>query len=174
MKFNVNHKVRFDRGRIYYSYFNSIITAFLVWVFSQGNLMHSILSGVSAFALIYFFWLFRSETKYNEARAENILGRKSDNDGYVSANFGVKHERAIKDFNKTDFCKAPFNFLTLNTDGSVVPCYSYSEIGNIRDGILNLTPVAQITASGLYSFTISGVTSILNFTCNGTRLIWSL
>ena len=55
-------------------------------------------------------------------------------DGYISANFGVQHERAMKDFNITDFCKAPFSFLTINTDGGIVPCYSYHDIGHISEG----------------------------------------
>lgn len=55
MKFNVNHKVRFDRGRNYYSYGQSIFTAGLVWVFTQGNLVTSILSAISVFLLMYLF-----------------------------------------------------------------------------------------------------------------------
>jgi len=51
----------------------------------------------------------------------------------VSANFGVEHPRAMKDFNLATFCKAPFNFLTINTDGSVVPCYSFDEVATIED-----------------------------------------
>ena len=49
------HKRRFDRGRIYYSYFNAIITALLVVVFSQGDLLNSIISAVAVFVLIYIF-----------------------------------------------------------------------------------------------------------------------
>lgn len=53
MKFNVKHKVRFDRGRVYYSYGNSIITAALVFIFSQGNWINSILSSVCTILIIY-------------------------------------------------------------------------------------------------------------------------
>ena len=53
MKFNVRHKVRFDRGRVYYSYLNSIITALLVWIFSNSTLLESILSAMTVFVLIY-------------------------------------------------------------------------------------------------------------------------
>ena len=43
-----------------------------------------------------------------------------------------------KDFNKINSCKKPFTFLTINTDGSIVPCYSYNEIGNIKDSFLKI------------------------------------
>ena len=57
MKFNVIHKVRFDRGRIYYSYLNSIFTALLVYIFTQGNWVTSVLSAFTVIAVIYLFGL---------------------------------------------------------------------------------------------------------------------
>jgi len=55
VRFNVNHKIRFDRGRTYYSYGNSIFTAALVWVFSQGDLVYSIISAILVFTIMYLF-----------------------------------------------------------------------------------------------------------------------
>ena len=55
MKFNVNHKVRFDRGRTYYSYLNPILTAGLVWIFSKGDWIDSTLAALSVFVMIYVF-----------------------------------------------------------------------------------------------------------------------
>ena len=59
IKFNIIHKIRFDRGRIYYSYFTSIITAALVRIFTVSNDWRMwVLSGVLVFALIYIFgWI---------------------------------------------------------------------------------------------------------------------
>lgn len=71
MKFNVRHKVRFDRGRVYYSYLNSIVTAFLVWVFSQGNFLHSVISGVSIFVFIYALGYL--DQKFNVLKREQKI-----------------------------------------------------------------------------------------------------
>ena len=67
----------------------------------------------------------------------NQTGEKIEGipDGFITANYGIKHERALKDFNNETFCAASFNFLTVNTDGSVVPCYSYDEVANIKDSL---------------------------------------
>lgn len=49
------HKIRFDRGRMWYAIFNSVVTAILVTVFSSDmGMLYKILSGVGTFALIYF------------------------------------------------------------------------------------------------------------------------
>ena len=75
--------------------------------------------------------------KYNHPKLSffNMTNKpiKGIEDGYVSAQYGIEHERAIKDFNKTNFCKTPFSFLTVNTDGSIVPCYSFDETAHIND-----------------------------------------
>jgi len=48
------HKIRFDRGRMWYAIFNSVITAILVTLFSSDlNVWYKILSGVLTFVLIY-------------------------------------------------------------------------------------------------------------------------
>ena len=48
------HKLRFDRGRMWYSIFQSIITAVLVSLFvSDMGMLYKILSGFITFVLIY-------------------------------------------------------------------------------------------------------------------------
>jgi len=66
--------------------------------------------------------------------------------GFISAQYGIQHKRAIKDFNKKTFCKTSFHFITMNTDGGIVPCYSYHEIGTLRDGFLKLWNGREIRA----------------------------
>jgi radical SAM protein with 4Fe4S-binding SPASM domain len=51
-------------------------------------------------------------------------------DGYTVYCEGNTEHTMPKDFNTVTSCKAPFTFLTMNTDGSIVPCYSYHEVGN--------------------------------------------
>ena len=58
MKFNVKHKIRFDRGRAYYSYFNAVITALLVWIYSNNNMVSSVIASVTTVILIYAFGCF--------------------------------------------------------------------------------------------------------------------
>jgi len=71
MKFNVKHKVRFDRGRTYYSYLNSIITAGLVWIFSKGDWIDSALAALSVFVLIYIFGFL--DQKFNVLKREQKI-----------------------------------------------------------------------------------------------------
>lgn len=67
------------------------------------------------------------------------LGLEGTIPGYAVQNPGTEDFCTMeKDFNKATWCKAPFSFLTINTDGSVVPCYSYHEIGKISDPIWKL------------------------------------
>ena len=48
------HKIRFDRGRMWYAIFNSVITAILVTVFSSDlQIVYKILLAVATFVLIY-------------------------------------------------------------------------------------------------------------------------
>ena len=78
--------------------------------------------------------------KHDKLTFFNQTGKRIDGikKGYLTANYGIKHKRALKDFNISTFCKAPFHFLTINTDGSIVPCYSYDEIANISNPFLNI------------------------------------
>ena len=85
-------------------------------------------------------WIERRE-KYNKISLFNQTGIEVDGiqTGYTVQNEGTEDFCTMpKDFNKIEYCKAPFSFLTINTDGSVVPCYSYHEIGNINDSFLKL------------------------------------
>jgi len=62
------------------------------------------------------------------------IGMTEADDGFISAQYGIEHKRALpKDFNKGDYCSASFSFLTINTDGSIVPCYSFDETSTIED-----------------------------------------
>ena len=63
MKFNVKHKVRFDRGRVYYSYFNAIITALLVWIYTKDDWVSSVVASVITIILIYAFGYFDERFK---------------------------------------------------------------------------------------------------------------
>jgi len=68
MKFQVIHKIRFDRGRTYYSYINSILTAFLVWVFTNTTVTTSVVVAVCSFVLIYFMGYL--DEKFNILKRE--------------------------------------------------------------------------------------------------------
>ena len=66
---------------------------------------------------------FINETGYN------LEGFKN---GYIAANNpgNRKYSTMPLDFVKEKYCRAPFSFYSLNTDGSVVPCITCYEIGN--------------------------------------------
>lgn len=54
--------------------------------------------------------------------------------GYTSQYKGIEIYCSMpKDFNKVDSCKAPFSFLTINTDETIVPCYSYNTTSQLSD-----------------------------------------
>lgn len=52
-----------------------------------------------------------------------VDGRKLWADGLTTNN-------VPKDFNRIDYCRKPFGYLTLNPDGSITNCNSWHEIGN--------------------------------------------
>ena len=85
-------------------------------------------------------WQKWNKIQFDKLRFYNMTGRpiKGIKDGYISGQYGIEHTRAIKNFNKSTFCRTPFNFITINTDGTVVPCYSYHHIGDINDSFLKL------------------------------------
>ena len=74
-------------------------------------------------------------------------------DGYTVYCEGNTEHTMPKDFNTATSCKAPFTFVTMNTDGSIVPCYSYHEIGNgFRDSfwkIWNGKPIREFRRKAL-------------------------
>ena len=60
-----------------------------------------------------------TDTKINGV----VDGRKLWADGLTTNN-------VPKDFNRIDYCRKPFGYLTLNPDGSITNCNSWHEIGN--------------------------------------------
>ena len=76
MKFNVKHKVRFDRGRVYYSYFNAIITALLVWIYTRDDLLSSIIASVITIILIYILGIFYEKFKIIN-REQELYSKKN-------------------------------------------------------------------------------------------------
>ena len=76
MKFNVKHKIRFDRGRVYYSYFNAIITALLVWIYTKDDLLSSIIASVITIILIYIFGVFDEKFKIIN-REQELYSKKN-------------------------------------------------------------------------------------------------
>lgn len=83
-------------------------------------------------------WLQRRLNYPDKVSLYNQTGRELEGieTGYtVQVEGAEKYCSMPKDFNKEP-CSAPFSFMTVNTDGSVVPCYSYNEVGNISDPFL--------------------------------------
>lgn len=81
---------------------------------------------------------------------------KGIEDGYSVQIAGTEdHCTMPKDFNRIEWCKAPWSFLTINTDGSVVPCYSFHEIGNIEDHFLKIWNGKKIRAYRRSALTMS-------------------
>ena len=68
----IRHKRRFDRGRNYYSYFQAIITAVLVRVFTVSKDWKMwIASALIMFTIIYIFGWIDDKTKlYNEEQEQ--------------------------------------------------------------------------------------------------------
>lgn len=64
----------------------------------------------------------------------NQTGKHRDGmiDGYTVYCDGNSVHSIPKDFNDKP-CRTPWSFATINTDGSIVPCYSFNEIGNINE-----------------------------------------
>lgn len=76
MRFNTIHKVRFDRGRIYWSYINSIVTAILVTVFTlEINLWYKIGSALFTFILIYIMGYFDDKFKIIDREQKNYADK---------------------------------------------------------------------------------------------------
>lgn len=57
------HKIRFDRGRNYYSYVQAPLTAFLVWAFATQDWWIKIVYGCSTIVLIYIMGLVDESTR---------------------------------------------------------------------------------------------------------------
>lgn len=54
-------------------------------------------------------------------------------DGYISTNNPgtAKYSTMPLDFVEEKYCRAPFSFNTLNTDGTLVTCITFFEVGNV-------------------------------------------
>ena len=85
------------------------------------------------------FWLNKAKHSPLPITLYNQTGHHFDGmvDGYTCYVDGNKRHSMPKDFNNSP-CRTPFSFLTLNTDGSVVPCYSYNGIGTWSDSFWKL------------------------------------
>ena len=76
MKFNTIHKIRFDRGRIYWSYINAIVTAILVNVFIlEINIWYKIGSGLASFVIIYFLGFLDDKFKIINREQKNYADK---------------------------------------------------------------------------------------------------
>lgn len=77
MKFHYRkHKIRFDRGRMWYSSFQSIFTAILVAVFvSEGSIISKILFASSIFVLIYILGFVDDKLKLLEKEQSEYFKR---------------------------------------------------------------------------------------------------
>ena len=71
------HKIRFDRGRMWYAIFNSVITAVLVTVFSSDmNIWYKILSGAITFVFIYVIGYIDDKLKLLD-REQSEYGKRN-------------------------------------------------------------------------------------------------
>ncbi len=59
-------------------------------------------------------------------------------DGYTCWVDGNFQHTIPKDFHRIQYCEASFTFLTINTDQSIVPCYSFHEIGTLKDDFIKV------------------------------------
>lgn len=78
-----------------------------------------------------FKWEFNPSfpvTFYNQT-GKHITGMV---DGYKVYCEGNSGNTVSKDFNNKS-CRTPWSFATINTDGWIVPCYSFNEIGHISE-----------------------------------------
>ena len=78
------------------------------------------------------YWLTVQTTTHIPITLFNQTGQHVDGmeDGFTVYCEGNEGQTRPKDFNTKTSCRAPFSFITMNTDGSLVPCYSYNEVGD--------------------------------------------
>ena len=81
------------------------------------------------------YWFTRQRISPIQIRIENVTGKHVEGlkDGFlVSNNKGTdKYSTLPIGFVKESFCRAPFSFNTINTDGSLVTCITFIEVGNV-------------------------------------------
>lgn len=70
-----------------------------------------------------------------EFQNETGIKLKGYDDGYISYNNPgtAKYITLPLHFVKETYCRHPFSFVTLNTDGTIVPCITFFEVGNAFD-----------------------------------------
>jgi len=80
------------------------------------------------------YWLDLQEKNNVRIDFQNETGVKLDGyaDGYVSTNNPgtAKYSTMPLNFVTETYCRHPFSFSTLNTDGSIVTCITFFEVGN--------------------------------------------
>jgi MoaA/NifB/PqqE/SkfB family radical SAM enzyme len=80
-------------------------------------------------------WKERRRLSPATIRIQNETGRhiEGEQDGYLSVNNEgtAKYCTMPENFVTESWCRAPFSFNTLNTDGSLVTCITFWEVGNV-------------------------------------------
>lgn len=81
------------------------------------------------------YWLRMQNENNVKIDFMNETGYQLDGyeDGYISTNNPgtAKYSTMPQDFVKEKYCRAPFSFNTLNTDGTLVTCITFFEVGNV-------------------------------------------
>ena len=81
------------------------------------------------------YWLDLQEKNNVKIDFMNETGVKLDGyeDGYIATNNPgtAKYSTMPLNFVKEKYCRAPFSFNTLNTDGTIVTCITFFEVGNV-------------------------------------------
>lgn len=83
----------------------------------------------------YEHWVQRIQDSPTKIKLQNVTGKHIEGleDGYISTtNAGTaKYSTMPTGFVEEKHCIAPFSFNTLNTDGSLVTCIAFREVGNV-------------------------------------------
>ena len=81
------------------------------------------------------YWLKRKAGSPIPIVIQNVTDHHIEgiDDGYISTNNPgtAKYSTMPDGFVDEAFCRAPFSFNTLNTDGSLVTCIAFREVGNV-------------------------------------------
>lgn len=81
------------------------------------------------------YWLKIQEESNVKIDFQNETGVKLDGyeDGYIATNNPgtAKYSTMPLNFMDETYCRTPFSFNTLNTDGSMVTCITFFEVGNV-------------------------------------------
>jgi MoaA/NifB/PqqE/SkfB family radical SAM enzyme len=81
------------------------------------------------------YWLKRKSDSPIRIEIQNVTNQHLEgiDDGFISINNPGTEQYCTmpKDFMDAPYCTAPFSFNTLNTDGSLVTCITFFEVGNV-------------------------------------------